>query len=101
MLVRMLPPHLRSVLETLRKAYPDGVPGEDYLPLLVALWPDFSDRNLAAVVAELLDGEPAIVSHDATAAIGVQRRPSPQDVNRVRGLLAAAGYESDGEQSQE
>jgi hypothetical protein len=93
----MLDPHLRYELEVLRRAYPDGVPDDDYLPLLVVLWPDFSDRNLAAVVAELIGGEPAIVSNDAAAAVAGRRRPSPQDVDRVRELLASAGYEADHE----
>ncbi|PYC73515.1 hypothetical protein C7C45_06515 [Micromonospora arborensis] len=88
----MLPSHLIRELETLRRAYPDGVPGEDYLPLLVVLWPDFSDRNLAAVVAELTQGHPVDVNHDATAAVAGRRRPPASDVERVRERLASAGY---------
>jgi hypothetical protein len=31
----MVPEHLRPVLAALRRAYPDGVPPGEYLPLLV------------------------------------------------------------------
>ncbi|WP_433128324.1 DUF3349 domain-containing protein [Micromonospora sp. CA-240977] len=93
----MLDPPLRRELEVLRRAYPEGLADEDYLPLLVVLWPDFSDRNLAALVAELIGGQPAIVSNDAAAAVAGRRRPPPQDVDRVRELLASVGYEAEHE----
>jgi len=41
--------------------FPYGVPQEDYLPLLVVLREGLSEENLAAVVAELMDDEVAVV----------------------------------------
>jgi len=41
------PDHLRDVVEDLRRAYPDGVPDEDYLPLLAVLATDFSEEGSA------------------------------------------------------
>ncbi|MER7586908.1 DUF3349 domain-containing protein [Micromonospora sp. NPDC127501] len=96
----MLPPYLARELEILRRAYPGGVPDADYLPLLVVLWPDFSDRNLADVVAELVHGHPADVNHHATLAVG-PKRPPASDVERVRELLASAGYVADDQETQE
>ncbi|MCO1595692.1 DUF3349 domain-containing protein [Micromonospora sp. RHAY321] len=93
----LLPPALARELSILRRAYPDEVPDEDYRALLVVLWPDFSDRNLAAVVAELVGGEPALVAHDATAAVAGQVRPLARDIERVRERLASAGYVADDE----
>ncbi|GAB3187136.1 DUF3349 domain-containing protein [Micromonospora palomenae] len=97
----MLPPYLARELEILRRAYPDGVPDEDYLPLLVVLWPDFSDRNLADVVAELIHGHAVDVNHDATLAAAGPKRPPASDVERVRELLASAGYVADDGETQE
>jgi hypothetical protein len=79
-------------LDLLRAAYPEGVPDEDYLPLLVVLNPDLSARNLAAVIAELIDGEAVVVDNDAAAAAG-SRRPPAKDVQRVRDHLMAFGYQ--------
>ena len=52
-----LSPLLTEVLAVLRRAYPDGLPDRDYLPLLAALAPEFSERNLAELVAEFIDGK--------------------------------------------
>jgi hypothetical protein len=50
-------PGRRQRVDLLRQAYPRGVPERDYLPLLVVLHEHFAEGNLAAVVAELTDGE--------------------------------------------
>jgi hypothetical protein len=39
--------HLVSTFELVRRAYPDGVPDEEYFPLLFFLSGYLSDRNLA------------------------------------------------------
>ncbi|HEX9998836.1 MAG TPA: DUF3349 domain-containing protein, partial [Actinoplanes sp.] len=75
----------------LQRAYPGNVPSVDYYPLLVVLQEDMSARNLAAVVAELVDGETAVVDNDAAAAVSV-RRPPPRDVERVRTHLLSNGW---------
>ncbi len=75
----------------LRQAYPRGVPDQDYAPLLVVLQEHLSARNLAAVVAELVDGETVVVENDAAAALS-HRRPKPSDVKRVREFLEARGW---------
>ncbi|WP_433788429.1 nuclear transport factor 2 family protein [Actinoplanes sp. CA-252034] len=80
-----LPEHLRSALEDLRRAYPDGLPQADYLPLLAAVEDDLSDRNRAAVVAALIGGDPLRVANDAAGD-----RPAPAEVDRVRDLLRRA-----------
>ena len=89
-----LPSHLEPDLTTLRRAYPDGVPATDYLPLLVVLGRQFSARHLAALVAELTGGDPVVVDNDAAAAAGY-RRPSCVEIERVRRHLLAHGHEED------
>jgi len=85
-----LPPYLQTTLTTLQRIYPQGVPEGDYLALLVALHDLLSDRNLAAVVAELIDGETVVVANDAAAAQSI-RRPKTEDVKRIRAVLAENG----------
>jgi len=82
--------YLRPTLEVLRRAFPSGVPDSDYLALLVVLQDHLSEENLAAVVAELVDGETVVVANDAAAACS-NRRPERRDVERVRALLASCG----------
>jgi hypothetical protein len=43
---------LREVLEQLRRAYPRGVPADDYMALLAVLGEDMSEENVALVVAD-------------------------------------------------
>jgi hypothetical protein len=81
---------LRPVLVLLQRAYPDGLPREDYFPLLVALGDSLSERNLARVVAEFTGGEAVVVDNDAAAAHSI-RPPVRSDVTRVRALLDAYG----------
>ena len=90
---RFLPEHLRPSVEMLRRAFPQGLPEPDYRPLLAALYEDFSDRNLAAVVAAFTGGDPLRVGNDAAGLGG--ERPAPGDVTRVREALLRAGWEPD------
>ena len=82
---------LREVLEQLRRAYPGGVPEDDYMALLAVLADDMSEENVAIVVAELIDGEIVVVANDAAAAKSV-RVPAPAVRARVRSALESAGW---------
>ena len=52
-----IPEYLRSSLDLVKRAYPEGVPEEDHLPLLAALYEHFSNRNLATL-ATFCPGDP-------------------------------------------
>jgi len=81
---------LRPVLAVLQRTYPDGVPREDYRPMLIVLGNMLSDRNLAQVVAEFTGGEAVVVDNDAAAAHSINP-PSRQERARVRAALEAHG----------
>ena len=87
-----LPESLERAFSVLRRAYPEGIPESDYLPLLAFLWDEMSKRALARVVAELTGRDPDGVYHDAHAAASGQR-PAESDVARVRQRLEANGWE--------
>jgi Protein of unknown function (DUF3349) len=82
--------HLQPILTLLRQVYPEGVPERDYLALLVVMQGLLSEENLAAVVAELVDGERVVVANDAAAADSILR-PNLEDVKRIRAVLEANG----------
>ncbi len=84
---------LQESLAILRRAYPAGVPDDDYLPLLAELSEEMSEENVGIVVAELDDAERTVVANDAAAARSV-RRPERDSRDRVRSRLAAAGWRS-------
>jgi len=90
-----VPDRLLPLLRVLRRAYPHGVPGRDYMPLLDLLQWHMSERSLAIVVAALIGGDPAVVADDsavlAAAPTGGGCRPG--DVSRVRGRLDAKGWD--------
>jgi hypothetical protein len=85
-----LAPHLQPVLAALQRAYPRGLPERDYSALLVVLQSLLSEENLAAVVAELVDGERVAAANDAAAASSISP-PNPQDVKRIRARLEENG----------
>ena len=61
------------------------------MALLAVLQEDFSEENLAILVAELVEGEDVVVANEAAAAISIHK-PRAEDVNRVRRLLLLHGW---------
>ncbi|MEV7328021.1 DUF3349 domain-containing protein [Micromonospora sp. NPDC093244] len=90
----MMEEPLLRVLNTLRTAYPQGVPESDYYPLLVVLSDGMGEENLGKVAGDFLNIDPHIIVHDAVAAV-TTRRPSRNDVERVAGLMESAGWDPD------
>ena len=82
---------LREALEVLRRAYPHGVPEDGYMALLTVPGGWLSEENLAIVVAELIDGEVAVVANDAAAAQLV-RLPTPEVNGCGQHLTPWAGH---------
>lgn len=48
--VKSAPPYLADVVNTMRAAYPDGVPAAEYRPLVYVLCESMSQRNVATVL---------------------------------------------------
>jgi hypothetical protein len=89
-----LPTALSSIVSFLRAGYPDGVPEQDYQPLLALL-----RRQLTVdEVREVADGLAATGDVDSADAIRAaiadltHAEPREQDVARVRAHLAAGGW---------
>lgn len=87
---------LAKIVAWITDGYPEGVPGPDRVPLLALLKRRLTDDEVKAVARELMDrGE------FDNADIGVlitqitDGLPSVDDVERVRGRLAAKGWPLD------
>jgi hypothetical protein len=94
-----LPPILQSIVDFLRKGYPQGVPAQDYLPLFALLRRRLTDEEVSQLAAELAANSPdEQTSHAIHGAIEhlLQETPSERDVGRVRERLEAAGWEPAG-----
>jgi len=101
---------LGSVLRWLRAGYPDGVPGPDRVPLLALLRStSLTDDQIREVVHNitasgskaLSDGE---ISDDEIAefiADMTHYDAGPENIRRVAGTLAAAGWPLSGVDSDE
>ena len=86
------PSFVESIVGWLREGYPQGVPEQDYVPLLALLRRRLTDDEVAAVVAELVaSGEVPIGSADIGTRIMqvTDALPSEDDINRVREHLPA------------
>lgn len=88
---------LSSIVSWLRTGYPDGVPDNDYLPILALL----SSRGLTAeeVATVARELKHAAGADDVDIAAEILRikdqLPAPADVDRVRAKLAANGWPLD------
>ena len=81
-------PYLLSTYKLIERAFPEGVKEEDYRPLLVLLYEQMSDRNLAEVVAHYTGKDYHIVLNDV---YGVQSMDVP--ISKVKERLLACGYD--------
>lgn len=77
--------------DVLRRAYPGGLPAEDYLPLLAAVEADLGgDRNALSIIVAT-----AFPDHNATRVFSDATRAgtvSQAEVERVRQRLLASGW---------
>jgi hypothetical protein len=81
------------LLGVLRRAYPDGVPGRDYQPLIEVLQFSLSERSLATLVAALTGADPGAVAADTARLSGIDSgSPGMGATGCVRRRLEAHGW---------
>ncbi|WIM85794.1 DUF3349 domain-containing protein [Candidatus Mycobacterium wuenschmannii] len=86
---------LARIVAYLRAGYPDGVPSNDYVPLLALLRRRLSDDEVLEVATELMATAPTpIEGADVRVAITklIDDLPSSEDTERVERRLVAAGW---------
>jgi len=86
---------LSAVVDWLRAGYPQGIPEQDYVPLLALLARRLSAEEVATVAAQLQDeGRLPVTETDIGELImGItDELPRTEDVARVRTQLAAGGW---------
>ena len=86
---------LTRIVAFLRAGYPEGVPTNDYIPLLALLRRRLSDDEVIAVATELVStGQTPVKGTDVRVAITklTDDMPSPEDTERVKRRLVAAGW---------
>jgi uncharacterized protein DUF3349 len=86
---------LTRILGFLRAGYPNGVPANDYVPLVALLRRRLSDDEVVVLAAELMStGESPLETADVSVAITklTDEMPSPEDTERVKQRLIAAGW---------
>jgi hypothetical protein len=85
---------LESIAAWVRKGYPDGVPRQDYIPLLALLKRRMTDNELVEVAHEIAgsgDDDPASISAAIEAL--THEAPSAADIERVRDHIAQSGWD--------
>jgi Protein of unknown function (DUF3349) len=86
---------LTRIVAFLRAGYPEGVPANDYIPLLALLRRRLSDDEVLAVATELMStGQTPVEGTDVRVAITklTDDMPSAEDTERVKRRLVAAGW---------
>jgi hypothetical protein len=87
---------LQSLIDWVRKGYPQGVPQQDYVPLLALLGSRLSQDEIGGVVLGLMATAPDEQNSHAIAdaiEMATHEPPSEADIERVRQRLEAAGAE--------
>jgi hypothetical protein len=85
---------LESIVAWVRKGYPNGVPRQDYIPLLALLKRRMTDDELVDVAREIAgsgDDDPASISAAIEAL--THEQPSAADVERVREHITQIGWD--------
>ncbi|MBX4167094.1 DUF3349 domain-containing protein [Rhodococcus pyridinivorans] len=89
----------RVVLDWLRAGYPEGIPAKDHFALLAVLERRLTDEELLEAIetaaATASEHPERQVDHDTLRKIVagvIHEEPDPQDVERVREQLVAAGW---------
>jgi uncharacterized protein DUF3349 len=83
---------LESIVAWVRKGYPEGVPRQDYIPLLALLKRRMTDEELTQVASELVpgdEGDPQAIGHAIEEL-------SAADIERVRERLRETGWDPAG-----
>lgn len=89
-----LPGFLSSIIDWVRRGYPDGVPDNDYLPLFALLGSQLSEAEIEEIADELaLSGDAHSMEAMKQAIHGASGEPPKEvDIARVRARLAAGGW---------
>lgn len=87
------------ILEWLRAGYPEGIPPNDFPPVLGVLRRNLSESDIEAIADELalqcVSGGVRPVTADEIRAMvhdQVMQKASPDDIARVSAKLAAGGW---------
>ena len=76
----------------LSRAYPNGIPQDDYFPLLWLLAEEMSEEGIANVFVHIPGFEPIVVANDVAKSLSTHW-PSAEQIKRVKKNLAKFGYE--------
>jgi hypothetical protein len=87
---------VQSIVEFLRKGYPEGVPEHDYIPLFALLRRRLSDEEATAVANELIamSDDPGSAAPQIRQAIEslLKESASDADIARVQNRLTQVGW---------
>lgn len=87
---------LTSVVDWLRRGYPEGIPPKDFPPLLALLQRSLSPEEAQAVCAQLISDNPdGDIAREAVAVAVKQIKeapPSEEEINEIAERLAAVGW---------
>ena len=87
---------LNSIVTWVRAGYPNGVPQNDYLPMLALLSRRLTADEIIEVARQLRNlPEPDFIDVGAEILRITDQLPKPSEVDRVRAKLAAFGWPLD------
>lgn len=86
-----VPAHLRSIVELVQLAYPNGISADERSALLVALCDRLGEENLGLTMWAVAGDEPVVAQNDAAAAM-TTARPEPRLIEEARQRLRDAAH---------
>ena len=88
----VVPDHLRSTVDLLRRAYPGDIPERDYLCVVAILGEFMSERALGEVISHCSAHHRLEVGNDWASLS--RNRPMESEIERVRRVLVGVGLEA-------
>jgi hypothetical protein len=88
---KVIPEHLQSTYQMICRAYPDGIPRNEYFPLLAVLAEHMSEECLSDVIGFLPGFDPIVVTNDVAKVLSTDR-PAFGDMERIKERLKGASY---------
>lgn len=91
------PAFLDSVLDWLRKGYPEGVPPKDYYPLLALLKRSLTEDEVVQAARSILrdsDSDTPVTEEQIREAVRqtIEKEPVADELNQVAARLASVGW---------
>lgn len=86
-----VPDYLKNIFNLIQRAFPNGVPEDEYLALLSIIYPHMADENIVIVIQAITGGDEGAILNDVYLS-AQKDAVNPSVVAAVQARLDRAGF---------